>query len=127
MKTNRKMERIDIIFIVAILFMAGAIVILSLEYAFLKKRYNEAIKVTPPRTETLHYGEDNTTHIVSREEVEPDKYIVVTSNGAYRVPENFSLWHSGELIYIENIETGERNYAYKFRCYENEIKDLSHE
>jgi hypothetical protein len=82
-----------------------------------------------PAVTLLNYEDGRTTHIVSYEYPSPEKYIVVTTNGSYRVPENFMIYHApGEkFLYIEDIETGNRQYPYPVKCYENEIKDLSHE
>lgn len=86
---------------------------------------NKTEEPKEPYCEAFSYDDKKVTHIVSYEEAEPDKYIVVTTNGSYRVPENFMIYHSGELLYVEEIATGNRNYANTVYFHNNTIKDLT--
>jgi len=72
-----------------------------------------------------------TTHIESRDEP-VNKYLVVTTQGEFAVPESFSLFHNGELLYIEDIKTEDMIYTNKYfdygnyvKTYDNKIKDFN--
>lgn len=121
MKINRKMEIIT--FIIGLTTGVFLMTVVGLLLC------HEQDKPQEPVMTLLNYEDGRTTHIATYEYPPPDKYIIYTTHGVYRVPENFMIYHAAgeKFLYMEDVETGEKQYPYPVRCYENEVRDFSHE